>query len=138
MIVMEYMEGGSLADKLVSKEPLPDISVLKYLFQILEGVGFIHDRKLSHSDIKPENILFDKQDNLKISDFGIAVADSELQSRLPQLHLAASTESSPQLHPLCRHYRYMSPERLQGAKRSEQTTCGVSVRLSYTWHTETH
>ena len=42
MIVMEYMEGGSLADKLKDQKPLPDISVLKYLFQILEGVGFIH------------------------------------------------------------------------------------------------
>ena len=39
---MEYMEGGSLADKLKDQKPLPDTSVLKYLMQILEGVGFIH------------------------------------------------------------------------------------------------
>ena len=45
MIVMEYMEGGSLADKLKDQKPLPDTSVLKYLLQIVEGVGFIHKRK---------------------------------------------------------------------------------------------
>ena len=73
MIVMEYMEGGSLADKLKDQKPLPDNSVLKYLVQILEGVGFIHRKEIYHSDIKPANILFDAEDNLKISDFGISV-----------------------------------------------------------------
>ena len=86
MIVMEYMEGGSLADKLKDQNPLPDNAVLKYLVQILEGVGFIHKRQIYHSDIKPSNILFTAEDNLKISDFGIAVGG--------QLQTTASATSS--------------------------------------------
>ena len=73
MIVMEYMERGSLADKLHNQQPLPENYVLKYRTQILEGVSFLHRREIYHSDIKPANILFTAEDNLKISDFGIAV-----------------------------------------------------------------
>ena len=68
MIVMELMEGGSLADKLHNQQPLPEISVLKCLTQILEGVSFLHRREIYHSDIKPANILFTAEDKLKISD----------------------------------------------------------------------
>ena len=106
MIVMEYMERGSLADKLHNQQPLPENSVLKYLTQILEGVSFLHRREIYHSDIKPANILFTAEDKLKISDFGIAVG-SQLQ-----------TKSSATSSHIKGDYRYMSPERLQGAGRS--------------------
>ena len=58
---MEYMEGRSLKDKLQNHQPLTENSV-----------SFLHRRKRYHSDIKPANILFSAEDNLKISDFGIA------------------------------------------------------------------
>ena len=106
MIVMEYMECGSLADKLQEQKPLPDNSVLKYLTQILEGVSFLHRKEIYHSDIKPANILFTAEDNLKISDFGIAVG-SQLQTK------SSATSSHFQ-----GDFHYMSPERLQGADRS--------------------
>ena len=102
MIVMEYMEGGSLADKLRDQKPLLDNSVLKYLTQILEGVSFLHRIPIYHSDIKPANILFNTEDNLKISDFGIA-AGRQLS--------ATSSHIKGDFH-------YMSPERMQGADRS--------------------
>ena len=77
MIVMEYLAGGSLADKLKDHKPLADQKTHKYLVQILEGLDFLHQRNIYHSDIKPANILFTEEDNLKICDFGIAV---ELQT----------------------------------------------------------
>ena len=102
---MEYMECGSLADKLRDQKPLPENSVLKYLTQILEGASFLHRKEIYHSDIKPANILFTVGDNLKISDFGIAVG-SQLE-----------TKSSATSH-FQGDFHYMSPERLQGADRS--------------------
>ena len=75
MIIMEYLEGGSLADKLKDKKPLPNYSVHRYFVQILEGVDFLHQRNIYHSDIKPANILLTSEDNIKICDFGIAVGD---------------------------------------------------------------
>ena len=103
---MELMEGGSLADKLRDHKPLPENSVLKYLTQILEGVSFLHRKKIYHSDIKPANILFTAKDKLKISDLGIAVG-SQLQTK------SSATSSHFQ-----GDFHYMSPERLQGADRS--------------------
>ena len=103
---MEYMERGSLADKLRDQKPLPDNSVISYLTQILEGGSFLHRRKIFHSDIKPANILFFAEDKLKISDFGIAVG-SLMQTK------SSATSSHFQ-----GDFHYMSPERLNGAERS--------------------
>ena len=106
MIVMEYMKNGSLADKLREHKPLPDNFVIMYLTQLLEGVNFLHRKEIYHSDIKPANILFTAEDNLKISDFGIAVG-----SQLQTTSSATSSHFQGDFH-------YMSPERLQGADRS--------------------
>ena len=70
---MEYLEGGSLADRLKDQKPLPNDATLKYLKQILEGMDFLHLKNIYHSDIKPANILFNERDDVKICDFGIAV-----------------------------------------------------------------
>jgi len=70
-IAMELMEGGSLRDRL----PLTDIrNCLTVLDKVFEGVYYAHRRGIIHRDIKPENILFTKEDNPKISDWGIAKA----------------------------------------------------------------
>ena len=80
--------------------------MLKYLTQILEGVSFLYRDEIFHSDIKPANILFNAEDQLKISDFEIAVG-SQLQ-----------TKSSATSSHLQGDFLYISPERLQGANRS--------------------
>ena len=104
IIIMEYMEGGSLAGKLTNKKPLPDELVVKYLVQLLEGLSFLHQKGIYHSDINPTNILFDANDNLKISDFGIANG-GELSTK--------SSVTSPQ-----GNFHYMAPERVNRGPRS--------------------
>ena len=106
MIVMEYLEGGSLADRLKDQKPLPNGAVLKYLKQILEGVEFLHKRNIYHSDIKPANILFSKEDDVKICDFGISIA------------IEFQTASSATASYVKGDFHYMSPERLNNASRS--------------------
>ena len=106
MIIMEYLEGGSLANKLKDKKPLPNNSVYKYFVQILEGVDFLHQRNIYHSDINPANILLTSDDNIKICDFGIAVG------------LEWQTDSSATSSHVKGDYHYMSPERLNNASRS--------------------
>ena len=44
----------------------------KYFIQLISGVEYLHERGVSHRDIKPENILLDDNDDVKISDFGMA------------------------------------------------------------------
>lgn len=44
----------------------------KFFNQLLNGVKYLHCKGVAHRDLKPENLLLDEQDNLKISDFGMA------------------------------------------------------------------
>ena len=81
-LVMEYAENGSLESyyedykkKFTDKEhfiPLDEKIIIKILKQILNGMIYFHNKGVIHRDIKPDNILLDKNYNIKISDFGIS------------------------------------------------------------------
>jgi Flp pilus assembly protein TadD len=71
-VVMEYIEGESLAAKL-KRNPLPDTpSMLKVLSQMADALDYTHVRGVIHRDIKPANVMIDTGGTTKIMDFGIA------------------------------------------------------------------
>ncbi|GAA5965110.1 hypothetical protein JCM8115_006665 [Rhodotorula mucilaginosa] len=55
-----------------SKRALPPDLVMKFMAQLLLGLSHLHSRRILHRDLKPQNIMIDKQGNLKIADFGLA------------------------------------------------------------------
>ena len=69
---MEYVGGGDLADRLSLEEQLPISEIVRFLVQMCAGVQAIHDAGIIHRDLKPENILLTTENNVKITDFGIA------------------------------------------------------------------
>ena len=69
--VMEYVGGGSLADK-VSNGALPETAALRYIRQVAGALEFVHGNRMMHLDIKPANILVDDADNVVLIDFGLA------------------------------------------------------------------
>jgi len=69
---MEYVGGGDLADRISSENPIPIEDIVRMLSQMCSGVQAIHDAGIIHRDLKPENILLTAQDDIKITDFGIA------------------------------------------------------------------
>jgi serine/threonine protein kinase len=69
---MEFMSGGSLAEKVSEKKILPIKEVFDYILETAEGLAYIHEQGIVHRDIKPSNLMFDTHGNLKIGDFGIA------------------------------------------------------------------
>lgn len=73
-LVLRFIDGTSLADKIDSQHTLPLTFVLECARDILPALGFAHERGIIHRDIKPENILVDKRDRSFLMDFGIAVA----------------------------------------------------------------
>lgn len=71
-IAMEYIAGNSLKDKLAKEGMLPEAEVLRYIHQIGEALQFVHQKNILHLDIKPSNILIDKENNARLIDFGVS------------------------------------------------------------------
>ena len=71
-LVMRWLRGGSLRDKLLQADQ-PDLNAIaRMLDQITEALSIAHQKGIIHQDIKPENILLDEYENAYLSDFGIA------------------------------------------------------------------
>ncbi|XP_072047878.1 myosin light chain kinase, smooth muscle-like [Amphiura filiformis] len=74
-LVLEYVSGGELFDRVISDEfELTEKEVTFFMRQICEGVKFMHTQKVLHLDMKPENILCIRKNSnkIKIIDFGLA------------------------------------------------------------------
>ena len=75
-IAMEYLEGRSLKEIIVEHAPIGPDFLTSISVQILEALRAAHDRDVIHRDIKPQNIIIDKDGWVKVTDFGIARAGS--------------------------------------------------------------
>jgi serine/threonine protein kinase len=77
-ILMEYVEGGELFDKIVSKNCFCEIDARRIALKILKTIEYLHNKDVIHRDIKPENLLLSSRDandseyNIKLIDFGLA------------------------------------------------------------------
>jgi serine/threonine-protein kinase len=71
-IVMEYIAGCSLKYMLDHESALPENKVLKYVHQIGNALAFVHEKNIVHLDIKPSNIIIDKDDEALLIDFGVS------------------------------------------------------------------
>ncbi|KAF9662658.1 hypothetical protein SADUNF_Sadunf18G0077100 [Salix dunnii] len=70
-LVMEYIPGGQLADKMSYAKKLTESEARKIFHQLIDAVDYCHNRGVYHRDLKPENLLLDGKGNLKVSDFGL-------------------------------------------------------------------
>lgn len=73
-MVMDYIAGGELFERIIEKEYLEEKEAVEYLHQLLEGLQHMHSKNIVHLDIKPENILCvdTKSNRIKLIDFGLA------------------------------------------------------------------
>ena len=95
-LVLHYVPGGSLADRLRQDGPLGWQEAAKYIADVGEGLVEVHGRGILHCDIKPANILWDSErDEALLADFGVSVRLAE----------AAAGAGTPP---------YMAPEALAG------------------------
>ena len=73
-IAMEFIDGRSLKELIVSRGPAPLTVAVEYARQILSALRFAHRHGIVHRDIKPHNALVDAEGRVKVTDFGIARA----------------------------------------------------------------
>ncbi len=79
-IVMAYMSGGTLSDRIRNDGPMPLDEVVRLVKQIAEGLDHAHRAGIIHRDFKPSNVLLDNSGNVYLADFGIAkVSESTAQ-----------------------------------------------------------
>jgi serine/threonine protein kinase len=75
-MVLPYIDGGTLADRLHlgqrEREQLPLAAIATYLDQLADALDYAHDHAVIHRDLKPANILCDHEEQLYLTDFGIA------------------------------------------------------------------
>ena len=70
-IIMEYCNNGELFNYIVDKEKLEFDEALSFFYQLINGVEYLHEQGFAHRDLKPENLLLNKNNILKIIDFGL-------------------------------------------------------------------
>ena len=109
-IVMSYMPGGSLKDRIKNEAPFSKEAALTIIEQIAVGLEYSHNRHVIHRDLKPGNILFDEEGNSYISDLGFA--------KLLRSDASASMSSSGGI---VGTPSYMAPEIWRGATASPAT-----------------
>jgi eukaryotic-like serine/threonine-protein kinase len=99
-IAMEYLPGGTLKDRIISRGALPARTAAAVALQIAQALRVAHERGVIHRDIKPHNILITDSGDVKVTDFGIARAAD------------ASTISHP--GDILGSAKYISPEQAMG------------------------
>ncbi|CAM9574535.1 unnamed protein product [Choristocarpus tenellus] len=72
VIVMDYMEGGSLTDVLGTNVDFPEPHLAYVCKMMLEALSFMHSQHRLHRDVKSDNVLVDKHGRVKLADFGFA------------------------------------------------------------------
>jgi len=71
-VVMEYLPGGSLRSRLAAGQALPPRAAIRLVAQVADALQRLHEERIVHGDIKPDNVLLDEYGNAKLVDFGIA------------------------------------------------------------------
>ncbi len=117
-LVMDYAPNGSLRRQHPRGVSLPLPTIVSYVKQVADALQYAHDQKLIHRDVKPENMLLGRQNDVLLSDFGTAIIAQSSRSQGTQ-----DMEGT---------IAYMAPEQIQAHPRpaSDQYALGVVV---YEW-----
>src|SRR5947207_14906259 len=119
-LVMDYAPNGTLRQRYTKGTKLPIGTIVPYVRQVADALYYAHEQRVIHRDIKPENMLLGRQQEIVLSDFGIATISQS--SRYQNTQDIVGTVA------------YMAPEQIQGKPRpaSDQYALGIAV---YEWLT---
>src|SRR5256884_1624071 len=114
-LVMDYAPNGSLRQRYPKGKLVPLPQIVSYVKQVAAALQYAHERKFIHRDVKPENMLLGRQQEVLLSDFGLAA--------LAHSSGSLSTKEAAGTLP------YMAPEQIEGHPRaaSDQYALAVTV-----------
>jgi hypothetical protein len=103
-LVMELVDGQSLAALIGQRAPLPVDEAVSIAIQILDGLSAVHADGLIHRDVKPANVLVDRAGRVRLTDFGIAKRLDDIEENLTSAGMVVGTPT------------YLAPEQAAGAR----------------------
>jgi len=106
-LVMDYLPGGSLKDRLEGGKPLPMAQVVELLRPLAEALDYAHAKGVIHRDVKPSNVLFGEDGRPVLTDFGLVKSTKERSTTT-----TGKVLGTPE---------YMAPEQIQGGETSPAT-----------------
>ena len=116
-IVMEFLEGKTLADLVATSGRVPLHRAVEYIIDACEGLAEAHARGIVHQDVKPQNLFLvtgdDGRPNVKVLDFGIATMRTKEEASRDAKSSAPRSQGTP---------AYLSPEQLRGASTIDHRT----------------
>ncbi|OHT10734.1 CAMK family protein kinase [Tritrichomonas foetus] len=99
-LVIEYVEHGNMLDFVNNNGRLSEDKARRYFCQLISALDYLHNQKfVAHRDLKAENVLLDRYDNIRLIDFGLS---NEFNRKMPQLKTACGSPA------------YAAPEMIQG------------------------
>ena len=119
-IAMELVKGGTLVDYLYSRRVLPLVEGLRIFMEMSRGLKAAHEAGVVHRDVKPGNILFDENHQVRIVDFGLAKFSKKSQHN----------EDSETLFKSAGTPGYMAPEQIRSEEvlpRSDIYSLGIAL-----------
>lgn len=119
-VTMEFLEGSAL-DELLETEPLSETDARYVIGEVCRGLEYAHDNGVVHSDLKPGNVFITASGRVKILDFGIARATSEVLAEDARL------EEFSAFTPM-----FASPEQMAGAEPAPADDVYALGCLAYT------
>jgi len=117
-LAMSYAPNGTLRQRHLRGTQVPLKSVVSYVKQVASALQYAHEHHVIHRDIKPENLLVGRNDEILLSDFGIALVTQSAQSQHTQ-DLAGTIA-------------YMAPEQIKSHPRLSSDQYSLAV-LTYEW-----
>jgi serine/threonine-protein kinase len=122
-LVMQFVRGGTLENKLAAEGPLPIPAAKKVLMAVADALASAHAHGFVHRDVRPENVLCDQErDRVLLSDFGLAGILPQGRDTDPRLTRAGETIGTT---------GYLSPEQLRGEDPTEGTDIYALGLLGY-------
>ena len=117
-LVLEYVPGGSLGDRLDEKKALPLLEATQAMIDACKGVGAAHAAGLIHRDLKPDNLMRAADGSIKVADFGLAKIAAGSRRQFTQTGMVVGTPY------------FMSPEQCN-ANRLDQRSDIYSLGATY-------